>query len=187
MPKSICERLQLPEKPRERVIYTVKTTQYHNDVGNIAILGDAAHSTYPSLAAGYNTGLQDVGTLIDCIRQHNKPAKEVLSDCSNQRVPVGRALVNFSSLIAYSPFAPASSAGTWSSLKFVCRALTHKLLCGLAKPPNLFLDNDNVLAEYASGQKPTVQLAEEWTDEINLMNTEMQACRDATSSSSHAH
>ena len=98
----------------------MKTTQYHNGAGNIAILGDAAHATFPSIGGGLNTGLQDVETLVDCICQCNRSSSENLSEYSKQRVPVGRVLVDISNLLTYSPAPPVSTGGTGAMVNFFC-------------------------------------------------------------------
>ena len=85
---SICEQLELPVDSRERVLYTVKATQYHNDSGNVAIIGDSAHATYPSPGGGLNSGLEDVMCVIDCLCKQDELRKMALIKYSEQRVPV---------------------------------------------------------------------------------------------------
>ena len=82
VPTSICEQLELPVDSRERVLYTVKATQYHNDSGNVAIIGDSAHATYYSLGGGLNSGLDDVTCIIDCLCKHGKLKKTALIEYS---------------------------------------------------------------------------------------------------------
>lgn len=181
VPNSLVEKLELPVSgSRERVIYTVKAERYHNGEGNVAILGDAAHATYPSLGGGYNTGLQDVETLVDCVL-HGKS----LSEYSKQRVPVGRALVDISNLLVYSPALPVSSAGPARLIRFSCRALAHYLTRGLTKAPSPFIAcrrSQDPLVQYATCEKTTVQLAEKWKREIKRMDREMEAFHSAKDS-----
>ena len=120
VPTSVCEKLVLTENSRERVLYTVKATKYYNSSGNVAIIGNSAHATYPSLSGGFNTGLEDVTCIIDCICKHNCFTKRALMEYSEQRAPVGNTLVNISSLLAYTPSFLVSSAGTRDILRFVC-------------------------------------------------------------------
>lgn len=171
MPQGIHDKLKLGETNRERVIYTVKATQYHNDAGNVAILGDAAHATFPSLGAGYNTGLQDVETLVDLLCENKGSKLDVLAAYSKQRVPVGRALVDVSNLLAYNPSQLASTAGSVSMLRAGCRLLGSCLTCGLFGLPAMF---SNALFEYQTGEKTTVELADEWKRDIAVMNREMK-------------
>lgn len=163
VPKSVYEQLELLQDSRERVIYTVNEAQYHNDLGNVAIIGDSAHACYPSLGGGYNSGLEDVTYICDCICNNNESNKTgALLQYSKQRAPVGRALVDISTLLTYSPALLVSSAGQGRLLQFACRALIHFLTCGLVKAstPSMSVNNDAVM-EYATCQKTTVELAEE--------------------------
>ena len=173
LPKTICEKLELGEDARGRAIYTVKATRYHNDEGNIVILGDAAHATFPSLSRGYQMGLQDVETLVDCL-DISKTRKEALVEFSKQRVPIGRALVDVSNLLAYSPASVVSSAGTSSLMKFLCRFICHGLTCGIAKAPSPMLSStSDAYYDYLKGKKTTVELADKWAREIVAMNREL--------------
>ena len=89
---------------------------------------------------------------------------------------MGNALVDISSLLAYTPLFLVSSAGTRDILRFICRSLAHYLTCGLVKAvsPILSCRND-ATHEYATCQKSTVELAESWSSEILQMNKEMKA------------
>jgi len=174
LPKSICEKVELGDDSHGKTLLTVKATRYHNDAGNVVILGDAAHATFPSLSAGYQTGLQDVDVLLGCL-YNCKTKKDALVEFSKQRVAIGRALVDISNLITYSPASVLSSAGTSSLMKFVGRFVCHGLTCGLVKAPSPYLSKtSDAYFEYLTGEKTTVELAGEWEREIVQMNRELQ-------------
>lgn len=174
LPQGIRDKLNLGESNRPRVVYTVKATQYHNDVGNVAILGDAAHATFFSLGAGYNTGLQDVEKLVDLLCENKGSKLDILTAYSKQRVPIGNALVDMSNLFAYNPASIGSTAGSWSLVKSACRLLGGCVFCGICcVPPTL----SNILFDYQYGQKDMVELADEWESDIATMNQEMEMWR----------
>jgi len=174
LPKPICENLELGEDSHGRTLLTVKATQYHNDAGNVVILGDAAHATFPSLSGGFQTGLQDVYVLLDCLCKC-KTKEEALVEFSKQRVAIGRALVDVSNIIAYSPASVISSAGKSSLMKYFCRFICHGLTCGLVKSPNPMLSStSDAYRDYLEGKKTTVELADEWEREIVTMNQELE-------------
>ena len=57
---------QLSKKTLRRIM-SVTVDPWH--YGNLCFIGDAAHSLFPFYGAGLNTGLEDVGVLIDLIEK----------------------------------------------------------------------------------------------------------------------
>ncbi len=60
------------ETPPNSMI-TVKCSPWSH-AGKVAILGDAAHSIYPSYGQGANAGFEDCAVLVDCLRNYGDPA-----------------------------------------------------------------------------------------------------------------
>eukprot|EP00586_Coscinodiscus_wailesii_P001276 CAMPEP_0172487430 /NCGR_PEP_ID=MMETSP1066-20121228/16529_1 /TAXON_ID=671091 /ORGANISM="Coscinodiscus wailesii, Strain CCMP2513" /LENGTH=503 /DNA_ID=CAMNT_0013254047 /DNA_START=27 /DNA_END=1538 /DNA_ORIENTATION=+ len=69
---------------------------YHSTRLNIAIMGDAAHATSPSVGMGMNTALADALCFNRLLDEYKDDIKVVLNEYSNERVKEGNALTDLS-------------------------------------------------------------------------------------------
>lgn len=63
---------------------TIKCTPWSYQ-DKVALIGDAAHSIFPSYGQGANAGFEDCGTLYDCMEKHGDDWHAVLNEFENQR------------------------------------------------------------------------------------------------------
>lgn len=62
--------------------------------GKVAILGDAAHSIYPSYGQGANAGFEDCAVLCECIRERRDAPQALLREFEQRRRPNTNAIAD---------------------------------------------------------------------------------------------
>eukprot|EP00966_Prymnesium_polylepis_P054612 1262377-Prymnesium_polylepis.1 len=77
----------------------VHCSRYHSERLGIALLGDAAHATSPSIGMGMNHALGDAAALDEVLEQHGGEVGAALAAYSALRVKEGHALTDMADLI----------------------------------------------------------------------------------------
>ena len=115
----------------------VHCNSYHSVTCKIAIMGDAAHGTSPSIAMGMNTALRDAQALARLLKDHRGDLDAVLPAYSLERVKEGNALTEIALHV--------SCRSPWHHmtyvLGFVIRSTASKWLPFVPVPPELSLSS----------------------------------------------
>ena len=77
----------------------VHCSSYHSERLRIALLGDAAHATSPSIGMGMNHALGDAAALDEMLKAHPEDVPRALAAYSALRVKEGHALTDMADLI----------------------------------------------------------------------------------------
>jgi len=138
----------------------VHCNQYHSCKGKLAIMGDAAHATSPSIGMGMNTALRDAASLYRIlVQQEEKQVEEaqssssidktlswdddqnldrVLTEFSNQRVREGQSLTD----LAFHLYCLDETAQGMETLHMIVRGALHGWFPSLVSPhPQMLIGN----------------------------------------------
>jgi kynurenine 3-monooxygenase len=89
MPDLIDDFLTHPANP----MITIKCSPW-SYTDRVVLIGDAAHSIYPSYGQGANAGFEDCATLSECMQTYREDWKTVLSEFERRRRPNTNAIAD---------------------------------------------------------------------------------------------
>ncbi|CAB9518723.1 Kynurenine 3-monooxygenase [Seminavis robusta] len=104
---------------------------YHSSEISVAIMGDAAHATSPSIGMGMNTALRDAQVFYQLLQEHKDNLTEVLPEFSNKRVKEGNSLTD----LAMHLYCMDTRQQLFETIHMIVRGALHKML------PSLILDH----------------------------------------------
>jgi kynurenine 3-monooxygenase len=108
----------------------VHCNRYSSVECKIALLGDAAHATSPSIGMGMNTALRDAQKLYELLDKYDDDLDQVLPEYSRIRVPEGNALSD----LALHLYCFDTKIGAKTMLKSLVRGGLNKLFPRLVAP-----------------------------------------------------
>uniref|UniRef100_A0A7S4BNL2 FAD-binding domain-containing protein n=2 Tax=Chrysotila carterae TaxID=13221 RepID=A0A7S4BNL2_CHRCT len=106
---------------------------YHSSTLRLAIMGDAAHATSPSIGQGMNTALADAAAFDDLLDRHYDDIDAVLPAFSKERVKEGNALTS----IAYYVYPMSDFQNLRNTVVNILRNILHRYLPSLVAPDPL--------------------------------------------------
>ena len=115
----------------------VHCSSYHSTHCKIAIMGDAAHATSPSIAMGMNTALRDAQALARLLHEHHGDLDAVLPAYSRERVKEGNSLTS----LAMNVSCRSPPHHVMYVLGLLVRTWTAKWLPWAPVPPEMSVSN----------------------------------------------
>ncbi|KAJ3077365.1 hypothetical protein HDU98_000015 [Podochytrium sp. JEL0797] len=115
LPPHVVAMMQKSHRISPASIYDLPDLEtYHK--GRVALLGDSAHGMVPNAGLGLTTGLEDVGTLMELLKQlpTDTPLSKVLELYSRLRVPAATANAKQSREMAVQTYAKSALGSGFS-------------------------------------------------------------------------
>lgn len=105
---------------RPSSILETRCNRYHDEAGQVVLLGDAAHAMSSFLAQGCQAAFADVVALDECLQEANHDLKLALANYSARQVKEGHAITDLNTLL--------NPQAKWLSLLFgISMAIQGKL------------------------------------------------------------
>jgi flavin-dependent dehydrogenase len=117
----------------------VHCNMYHSLSGKIAIMGDAAHATSPSIGMGMNTALRDAQKFYELLHEYNDDLDQVLPAYSKLRVKEGNSLTD----LAFNLYCLDTNAQMIEIIHMVVRSFLSTWVPWISQHPQAMIGNPN--------------------------------------------